>query len=229
MGQQGQADYPERPALRIGHAERDAVIADLQTHTAAGRLDLDELGERIGQVYEARTAPELAAIMADLPSLRPQPPVPQAPTAVPPNPYGWGPRPGWQAGPHGWQPAGAGGPWGASGPGPGRGPWGVTPGSPAPWAPSPSVWPSPPFGGSPSANGRPYPAPPGVGRSSRSGRSVVLALIAILFLMRLPILLVAGAAGGAVLGPVVIVVLIALALMSRSRHHHRHPHRGPRP
>jgi hypothetical protein len=62
---------PARPrgphALRIGDAERDAAATDLGEHYAAGRLTLDELDERLGAVFSAKTLGQLSRIMADLP------------------------------------------------------------------------------------------------------------------------------------------------------------------
>lgn len=56
--------------LRIGHEERDAAAADLGEHFVAGRLTLDELHERLGAVFAAKTYGQLSRIMADLPRLR---------------------------------------------------------------------------------------------------------------------------------------------------------------
>ena len=56
--------------LRIGHAERDAAAADLGEHYVAGRLTLDELHERLGAVFTAKTYGQLTRIMSDLPRLR---------------------------------------------------------------------------------------------------------------------------------------------------------------
>jgi hypothetical protein len=53
--------------LRIGDAERDAAAADLGEHFVAGRLSLDELHERLGDVFSAKTQGQLSRIMADLP------------------------------------------------------------------------------------------------------------------------------------------------------------------
>src|SRR5277367_6829995 len=62
---------PYRPPgphrLRIGDAERDAATADLGEHYAAGRLNLDELHERVDSVLAAKTFGQLAAVMEDLP------------------------------------------------------------------------------------------------------------------------------------------------------------------
>jgi hypothetical protein len=67
----GGGGEPARPrgphALRIGDAERDAAAADLGEHYAAGRLNLDELHERLDAVLAAKTFGQLTRIMADLP------------------------------------------------------------------------------------------------------------------------------------------------------------------
>jgi hypothetical protein len=57
-------------ALRIGHEERDAAASDLGDHYVAGRLTLEELHDRLGAVFAAKTYGQLARIMADLPGLR---------------------------------------------------------------------------------------------------------------------------------------------------------------
>jgi Flp pilus assembly protein TadB len=56
--------------LRIGDAERDAAAADLGEHFVAGRISLDELHERLGDVFSAKTQGQLSRIMADLPGPR---------------------------------------------------------------------------------------------------------------------------------------------------------------
>jgi len=58
------------PSLRVSDAERDRVATFLRERCGEGRLDLDELGERLERVYGARTAPELAPLVADLPGGR---------------------------------------------------------------------------------------------------------------------------------------------------------------
>jgi hypothetical protein len=62
----GQARY----TTRIGDADRDAAAAELGEHYAAGRLTLDELHDRLGQVLGARTRGQLLHVMADLPTPR---------------------------------------------------------------------------------------------------------------------------------------------------------------
>jgi Domain of unknown function (DUF1707) len=59
--------------VRIGDAERDATMAQLREHFAAGRLTLDELTERIDSALTARTQRQIDSLMADLP--RPPRPV----------------------------------------------------------------------------------------------------------------------------------------------------------
>jgi len=70
-GQNGEPFRAMAPhGLRIGHAERDAAAADLGEHYVAGRLTLDELHERLGAVFTAKTYGQLTKVMADLPGLR---------------------------------------------------------------------------------------------------------------------------------------------------------------
>lgn len=53
--------------LRMSDAERDQAAAALGEHYAQGRLTADEHGERLDQVWAARTRGELRPIFADLP------------------------------------------------------------------------------------------------------------------------------------------------------------------
>jgi hypothetical protein len=55
--------------LRASDADRDQTAAVLREHFGAGRLNQDELDERLKSVYEARTVGELAVQLADLPTL----------------------------------------------------------------------------------------------------------------------------------------------------------------
>jgi|SRR5690242_565037 len=59
--------------VRASDADRERVISELQRHTAAGRLSMDEFSERAAAVYRSRAVRELAALTADLP-LEPSPP-----------------------------------------------------------------------------------------------------------------------------------------------------------
>ena len=61
------------PSVRIGTAEREAAASSLSEHFAAGRLDQDELEERLDRAYAAKTAADLEPLFQDLP--RPAPPV----------------------------------------------------------------------------------------------------------------------------------------------------------
>ncbi|MEO6703925.1 MAG: DUF1707 domain-containing protein [Jatrophihabitantaceae bacterium] len=55
------------PDYRIGTAEREAAIRALEEHLVAGRLDVDEYGQRSAQASVARTAADLRPLFADLP------------------------------------------------------------------------------------------------------------------------------------------------------------------
>lgn len=66
------AEPPERvithdPEMRASQEERDRVVDLLRTQAGEGRLDLDELEERVEAALVARTRAELAALVADLP------------------------------------------------------------------------------------------------------------------------------------------------------------------
>jgi hypothetical protein len=58
---------PAAAAVRIGDAERDRAVALLGDHFAAGRLDREELDERIDQAMQARFSTDLRQLFADLP------------------------------------------------------------------------------------------------------------------------------------------------------------------
>lgn len=61
--------------MRVSDAERESAVTRLREHGAAGRLDFDELEQRVGAAYAARTHGELAAPLDDLPgSLPARPP-----------------------------------------------------------------------------------------------------------------------------------------------------------
>jgi hypothetical protein len=53
--------------VRASDADREQLIAELNEHTVAGRLDADELERRVQAAYEARTTGELDALRSDLP------------------------------------------------------------------------------------------------------------------------------------------------------------------
>jgi hypothetical protein len=54
-------------ATRASDAEREACARSLRDHAAAGRLEVDELEERLARVYGARYRSELSALLRDLP------------------------------------------------------------------------------------------------------------------------------------------------------------------
>lgn len=54
--------------IRIGDAERDAVMVALHDHFAEGRLDRGELDERLDAVLSAKTRGDLRTLVKDLPS-----------------------------------------------------------------------------------------------------------------------------------------------------------------
>jgi Flp pilus assembly protein TadB len=58
------------PQLRIGDAERTQVTEALQQHYAEGRLDSDELEERLDATLAAKTQADLREITKDLPGPR---------------------------------------------------------------------------------------------------------------------------------------------------------------
>jgi hypothetical protein len=55
-------------SLRASHADREHVIDTLKAAFADGRLDKDELDDRVGQTLAARTYAELATVTADIPA-----------------------------------------------------------------------------------------------------------------------------------------------------------------
>jgi hypothetical protein len=54
--------------LLASDAERERVAEALRTHAAAGRLDPDELEQRLEQAFAARTRGDLTPLTADLPA-----------------------------------------------------------------------------------------------------------------------------------------------------------------
>src|SRR3954452_15692262 len=62
-------DLRRRPDLRASDAEREAVVARLREHGAAGRLDVGELEKRIGAASAAKTRGELVWLLEALPAL----------------------------------------------------------------------------------------------------------------------------------------------------------------
>jgi hypothetical protein len=73
---------PSYSELRCSDADRERVVRFLREQHGVGRLDHDELDERVGQAYAAKTIGDLERLMTDLP--RPQMhAAPRPPRAVP--------------------------------------------------------------------------------------------------------------------------------------------------
>jgi len=70
------------PELRVSDEDREQAATEIREHYAAGRLDAEELGERLDRAYTARTAADLAAVRADLPALPPARPARPARTEL---------------------------------------------------------------------------------------------------------------------------------------------------
>jgi hypothetical protein len=66
--------------FRASDAERERVVAFLRDHALQGRLTHDELEERIGLAYAAKTVGDLERLMSDLP--RAHAPAPRRPRPV---------------------------------------------------------------------------------------------------------------------------------------------------
>jgi uncharacterized protein DUF1707/2TM domain-containing protein len=75
-----------RASLRAADADRERVVEALRQHHVDGRLDAEELTQRIDQAYAAKTLGDLDAVTTDLPPIQP-PARPGAPLrARPPDP-----------------------------------------------------------------------------------------------------------------------------------------------
>jgi hypothetical protein len=53
---------------RVSDEDRQRVVRDLERHTAAGRLTLDEYTERVDRALASRTHSQLTEVTADLPA-----------------------------------------------------------------------------------------------------------------------------------------------------------------
>jgi uncharacterized protein DUF1707 len=78
---------PEPLELRASDAERERVAEALREHARLGRLDDEELEERLGLAYAAARRSELAALFEDLPDLD-EHPGSRAAAATPPATFG---------------------------------------------------------------------------------------------------------------------------------------------
>jgi hypothetical protein len=78
----------EHARMRACDADRERTADLLRTAFVEGRLSQDELDERLGLVYTARTYADLATQTADLPLQRPLPAMPPPRTFAPPSTNG---------------------------------------------------------------------------------------------------------------------------------------------
>jgi class 3 adenylate cyclase len=67
MGSEGRQASSREAGLRASDAERERIAARLREHFVEGRLSDDEVSDRLGAVYAARTTAELDKLTADLP------------------------------------------------------------------------------------------------------------------------------------------------------------------
>src|SRR3954471_24096270 len=72
------------PALRASDADRERAAEALRRHHLDGRLDTDELQDRLDRCYAARTTGGLAPLLADLPAGAHPPPAPRRSAPWPP-------------------------------------------------------------------------------------------------------------------------------------------------
>jgi hypothetical protein len=71
--------------MRAADTDRDQTAELLRRAAAEGRLSFDELDERIGQAYAAKTFADLQALTSDLPGPGVRAPAPAAPRYQPPE------------------------------------------------------------------------------------------------------------------------------------------------
>ena len=77
--------YDDRSRLRISDADRHRVAELLREAAGEGRLDIDELDERLEAAYAAKTYGDLVPLTADLPLGAQQHPLAEARPAGPPG------------------------------------------------------------------------------------------------------------------------------------------------
>jgi hypothetical protein len=102
--------------MRVSDTEREAAATELREHFASGRLNSDELDERLTAAFAAKTRGDLNALFADLPSSQREWAGPSTPSGTRPGPGGFGPGP-FGGAPFGGAPFGArSGDWGGRAP-----------------------------------------------------------------------------------------------------------------
>jgi hypothetical protein len=62
------ANSPQPPARRVADADREAVARRLRDAASEGRIDFQELEERLDDVYAAKNQTDLDVLTADLPA-----------------------------------------------------------------------------------------------------------------------------------------------------------------
>jgi hypothetical protein len=67
MSEEEISPRPHSRGVRASDEDREQLVAELNEHTVAGRLDADELERRVQAAYGARTTGELDALRSDLP------------------------------------------------------------------------------------------------------------------------------------------------------------------
>jgi hypothetical protein len=72
---------PDGPALRASDADRESVAERVRVASVEGRIDSEELEQRLSEVYAARWVSDLDRLVADI-----SPPPPPPPPLMPP-PY----------------------------------------------------------------------------------------------------------------------------------------------
>jgi hypothetical protein len=77
---------PGGPALRASDADREVVAERIRTASVEGRIDSEELEQRLAEVYAARWVSDLDRLVADI-----SPPPPPPPPLVPPPYMGYPP------------------------------------------------------------------------------------------------------------------------------------------
>lgn len=76
--------YDQR-ILRASDADRERVVERLRHHAGVGRLDVDELSDRVGSALTAKTVGELDDLLVDLP----REDLPREDLVVPVSPSSW--------------------------------------------------------------------------------------------------------------------------------------------
>ncbi|MFD4324509.1 DUF1707 domain-containing protein [Nocardioides sp. NPDC058538] len=77
-----QPGQPRRADLRVSDADRHAVADILREAAGEGRLDIDELEERLEETYKAKTYADLEPITQDLPVAGQAPVMPAVPAGA---------------------------------------------------------------------------------------------------------------------------------------------------